>query len=720
MTLTSAPGEDGVHATFCRLCEAQCGMLATVEEGRITHVGPDRNHPVSQRHICVKGPGMADITYDQDRVVTPLKRVGEAGNFEPVSWDEALDEIAARLKAIIARHGGDSIGLYQGNPASFSTMHAAYAGGFLNALGGSKSFSTLHVDTGAKMLVGEFVFGNPIRMSFPDLERCDFLLMLGANPLVSHISLVAEPRVRQKLQEIAARGAVVMVDPRRTETARRFEHVPVRPDSDAWLLAGMLKTLFDEGLVAEERLDETVVGWRELRSAVTAVALDRAAALCGVDAPTIQSLARRFVSARTAAAYGRVGTNRGSFSTLTNVFIEALNIVTGRFGEPGGLVIGQPPLGGPKRKWLSPYGSRRSRIGNLPLLMGGAPGGTLADEILTPGEGQMRVLFLDSGNPVMAFPRGDRIAEALDQLEPFVSLDLYVTESSRHADYILPATTFFERADITEFWLNNAPRPWLQHSDAVIAPVGEARHEYDIYDAILERLDLPGSLAALALEPGVRPVLIDLADRVLRSGRLGDRFGENPERLSIARLREEFPSGMQPMATVDAAASWAQIDHEDGRPHLWNDVIAGEMARLITSQDSDTATLKLFGRRKLGSMNSWMHNSKRLVRSDRPTLRMHPDDACERQIRDGQTVRINDSAGALEVKVEISDEVIAGSVNYPHGWGHKGGWRHAATLPGANINRLASADPADWEQVSGNVLLDGIPVTVQAVGGEAR
>lgn len=713
MSFALAPGGDGVHPTFCRLCEAQCGMLATVEQGRITHVGPDRDHPVSQGHLCVKGPGMVDVTYDEDRVVTPLKRTGEAGHFEPVGWDEALDDIAARLKAIIARHGGDSIGAYNGNPSSFSTMHAAYAGGFLGALGGSKSFSTLHVDTGAKMLAGEFVFGNPIRMSFPDLERCDFLLMLGANPLVSHMSLVAEPRVLQKLQEIAARGSVVVVDPRRTETARRFEHLPVMPDSDAWLLTGILNTLFDEGLVAEERLDETVAGWRELRSALAAIPIGRAAALCGVDVATIQSLARRFAAARTAAAYGRVGTNRGRFSTLTNVLIEALNIVTGRFGEPGGLVIGQPPLGAAKRKWLTPYGGRRSRIGDLPVLMGGTPGGTLADEIQTPGEGQMRALFVDSGNPVMAFPRGDRIAEALDQLELYVALDLYVTESSRHADYILPATTFFERADITDFWVINAPRPWLQYSEAVIAPVGEARHEYDIYDAILARMGLPGTLAAMAPEADIRPGLMELADRVLRSGRLGDGFGENPDGLSLARLRDDFPSGMQPMGSVDATASWAQIDHEDGRLHLWNDVIAGEMARLVDSPDGDAATLKLFGRRKLGSMNSWMHNSRKLVRTDMPTLLMHPDDARERQIRDGGTVRISSEAGALEVTVEISDEVIRGSVNYPHGWGHTGGWRHAASLPGANINLLASADPADWEQVSGMILLDGIPVTVQ-------
>ena len=716
MGFSSLPGEDGVHATFCRLCEAQCGMLATVAEGRISHVGPDRDHPVAQGHICVKGPGMVDITYDEDRVLTPLKRVGEAGQFEPVSWDEALGDIAARLKAIVAQHGGDSIGLYQGNPASFAMMHAAYAGGFLKALGGGKSFSTLHVDTGAKFLTGEFVYGNPIRMSFPDLERCDFLLMLGANPMVSHMSLVAEPRALQKLQEIAARGAVVVVDPRRTETARRFEHVPVRPDSDAWLLAGMLKTLFDEGLVAEERLDATVTGWRELRSAVIAVPLERAAALCGVEVAAIQSLARRFAAAKTAAAYGRCGTNRGTFSTLANVFIEALNIVTGRFGQPGGLVIGQPPLGGEKRQWLSPYGSRRSRIGDLPLLMGGQPGGTLADEILTPGEGQMRALFLDSGNPVLSFPRGDHLAGALDQLELFVALDLYVTESTRHAHYILPTTSFFERADLTDFWVINAPRPWLQMTDAVIEPLGEARHEYDIYDAILARLDLPGSLAAMAPESNDRPDLLDLADTVLRGGRLGG----DTDGLSIARLREEFPSGMQPMPAVDAAASWAQIDHVDGRPHLWNPVIASEMARLIASPVPDAATLKLFGRRKLGSMNSWMHNSRKLVRADVPTLLMHPDDARDRQIRDGQTVRIGSAAATLEVTAEISDDVIQGSVNYPHGWGHQGGWRHAASMPGVNINLLASAQPADWEQVSGNVLLDGIPVTVQPVSGAPK
>ncbi len=712
-----APGADGLHRTFCRLCEAQCGLIAEVTSGVIGKVGPDRDHPVSEGHLCIKGPAMASVTHDPDRVLTPLRRIGGPGEFEPVSWDEALDDIAARLRPVMARDA-EGIGLFKGNPASFATLRALYGAQFLRALGGNKSFSSLHIDTGAKNLAQELVFGGAADWTFPDLEDCDFLIILGGNPLVSHMSLVAEPRVLPKLAAIHARGAVVVVDPRRTETAQRFEHLPIRPDSDAWLLAAMLNHIFARGLERRALLEARTTGWEDLRAAVQPITPERAAARCGAPAEAIRDLATRFAEARTAACYGRVGTNRGRFPTLVNLLIESLNVVTGRFGEPGGWISGVSPLAAQPASppVLAPYGAARSRIGDIPLVLGQSPGGALAAEIVTPGKGQLRALFVESGNPVHSYPAGNELAEALEQLDLFVAIDLYINETARHAHYILPATTFFERDDFTDYWVRNAPRPCGAIFPAVIAPRGEARLEYDIYNAILERVGLPAVPAAPDDGSDLSP-LMRTADAMLRGGVHGDHHGARPEGLSIARLRREFPSGVRIGERADAAASWQRVWTEEGKVRLWHAVTAGEFARLLADVSGATdGQLLLFGRRKLASLNSWMHNVERLVRSEKPTLLIHPGDARARNIGDGQMVEIASKAGRIAVEAEISEDVVPGSVNYPHGWGHEGGWRRAKRLPGANVNLIASSRPEDWEQVSGMVHVDGIAVTVAPLG----
>lgn len=707
------PGGDGVHITFCRLCEALCGLAVEVSEGRIVKVGPDREHPISEGHLCVKGARMVDIVNDPDRVLTPLRRSGRDGEFEPVTWDQALDDIAGRLKGLIDEHGGGCVASYLGNPASFATMHPAYLAGFHRAIGSDKYFNSMHVDTGAKHVALGETFGDPLRFTFPDLEDCDFLIIIGGNPAASHMSLISEPLAMRRLEAISARGGVVVVDPRRTETARRFEHLPIQPDSDAWLMLMLLHTVFDEGLVDAAALDRTVTGWRALAEAVGDVCMAGAAARCGVDQATARDLARRFVAARTAACYARLGAGRGSFSSLINLLIEAFNLVTGRFGQPGGWVIGRGALQGASSAAPALYGSKRSRIGDLPLLLGAAPGGTLADEILTPGEGRVRALFVDSGNPVISHPRGDKLSTALETLDLLVALDLYVTETSRFAHYILPAATFLERPDLNDLWGVNAPRPWLQYSDAVIPPLGEARTEYDIYAAILARLGRPGPLAFFGDAERPDPDPIEAADIKLRAGRWGDALG--PAGLSVARLKDDYPHGVRFMERVDAAASWEQIRFEDRKPRVFGAILQAELERLLADAAGPVRgdfDLKLFGRRRLQSLNSWMHNSDRLTHGYVPTLQIHPADARNRQIGDGQAVRIASAHAALEAVAEVTDDVVQGSVSYPHGWGHNGGWRRANGLAGVNINLLASDDPADWEQVSGVCLLDGVPVAV--------
>lgn len=707
----SVPGADGDHHTYCRLCEAQCGLVASVEEGRITKISPNREHPVSRGHLCIKAPGMLEITYDPDRVTTPLKRVGGPGEFEPCSWDEALDDIAQRLTNITDTHGGDALAAYIGNPAAFATMHYAYGYTFTGLFGSTKRYNAMQVDTGARVLASDLVFGNAAITPFPDLPDMELLLIFGGNPVVSKMSLICAPRHMQQLDAINKRNGVVVVDPRRTETADRYEHQPIKPDSDAWLLAAMLRTMVDSDLIHAEataRLD----GWASMRTWLKSIDMTVASERCGIAINDIETLAKRFCAARNAACYARLGANRGTFSTLANVLMDAVNLATGNFGKAGGSLIGQSPFqpeGSPSV--AEAHGNRRSRIGDLPLVSGVNPAGEIADDILTSGPGQLRAFFVDCGNPVLSHPDEDKMREALDGLELMVCLDFYANETAQYADYILPTPTFYERADINDLWAANAPEPWLHAVNAVIEPLGDAKPEWQIYGEIARRADRLAPTNALLGDTDVSSPIaspLAIADAALATGPLA------PNGISIAGLLADHAGGYRIAERMDPAYSWAHVNTHEGKPRLWSETIAGECARLVNSKPGDgTAELKLFGRRQLSTMNSWMHNSPRLSRSLQPTLLMHPVDAANRQISDGQSVSVRSKTGNVDVVVEISDSVVEGSVCYPHGFGHSGGWRHANQLGGVNINRLASAATGDFEPVSGQILLDGIPVEVR-------
>jgi len=476
----------------------------------------------------------------------------------------------------------------------------------------------------------------------------------------------------------------------------------------------MLNTIFDEGLAREALLDERVEGWRTLREALAAIPMEAAVVRCQLSAEQIRNLTLRFATTPRAACYGRIGTCRGTYATLTNVLIEALNIVTGRFGQVGGWITGRSPFSAnapPQstnrlEEVPSPYGDERSRIGAFPLIRGFQPGGGLAQEILTSGPGQVRALILDSGNPVLAYPGSRRTDKALSELELLVALDFYVTESTRHAHYILPALTFFERADVNDLFVANAPRPWLQYTDPVIAPLGESRLELEVYHELLLRTGRPGLFPSG--EVSAEAALARMIDDLLGKASIGHGIGA----LTVARMRDEFSSGLS-LGESDAEGSWKRVAYADGRPRLWGEIIAGELVRLRVAMDApEDPRLKLFGRRTIRSLNSWMHNDLRIVRSERPTLIMHPMDAADRAIGDGECVRLSSDFGQIEVDVEISEDVIRGSVSYPHGWGHAGGWQVANNLRGGNVNELTSGDPKDWEQVSGVCRLDGLPVEV--------
>jgi anaerobic selenocysteine-containing dehydrogenase len=710
------------RVTYCRICEPLCGMVATVEDGRLVKLRPDADHPLSAGFACPKGIAMAEVQEDPDRVLHPLRRTA-AGGFERVSWETALGDIATRLRRIRAEHGGGAIGWYMGNPGAFSYSHPLWSKGFTDGLGSPHYYTASSQDVSNRFAASHLLYGSPFQVPIPDLARTDLLLVVGANPLISHGSVMSAPRVKDQLHGIVARGGrIVVVDPRRSETAAAFEHLPVEPDGDAWLLLSLLQVIFDEGLEDGAALTRQATGADGLRRLVAPHTPEETESRSGVAAAAVRRLARDLASAERAAVYGRTGSCLGRHGTLVSFLLDALNVVTGNLDREGGAMFGDPPVDFERLAHmlgLATYAKVRSRVGDLPEVLGSLPASLMAKEITTPGAGQMRALFVSAGNPVLSVPNGEELEEALGELDLCVAIDLYVSDTARHADYVLPATTMYEREDFPLPFLGLFTTPFINMTDAVVEPAGEARQEWEIIDEISRRIGIvPSSvrIARLLGRAGLRLSPESLVDIMLRLGPRGDLFGLRRGGLSVKRLRAN-PHGIVLAENLSAGLLRKKVRHRDRRVHLDAAEIRAE-AESLAAQNGNPPDypLRLIGLRELRSHNSWMHNSALLMRGGREhAARVHPEDAAAAGVEDGSACRIASAHGAIGLTAKVTDEVKRGTVAVPHGWGHSGGWRLANEAGGANVNLLASSDPGDLERLAGMAFLNGIPVRLEAV-----
>jgi anaerobic selenocysteine-containing dehydrogenase len=706
--------------TYCRICEATCGLVAEVEGGEVRRLAPDPNHPVSRGYACIKGPAMLEVHRDPDRLNRPERR--GAQGWHPVAWDAATRDIGARLRAIIDRHGRDAVAVYVGNPVAFSWALGLFATGFLAALQTRNFFNASTLDCQNKFAVAERMFGSYVIQPIPDLDRTHFFLCLGSNPVVSQMSFVAMPRSLERLKAIVARGGrVVSVNPRRTETAHAVgEQVFIRPDTDVFLLMAMLRVVFAEGLTDRAAL-ERCDGVAELRQAAERFSLDEAAAATGVPVETIVELARSFARAPSATAYCSTGVNMGSSGTLAFLAVQALNAVTGNLDRDGGARIPGRALGLARLArgldLLRP--ARPSRIGGFPVVATSLPTGVLADEILTPGDGQVKALIVIAGNPLLSAPGGDKLRRALSSLDLLVSIDLYRNETGALGHYVLPATDWLERNDFPLTQVGMQPEPYAQMTPALVEPRGERRAEADI-------------LLDIADAAGLRMFRLPGANTALR------RFGHARMASLVARtvgvpFRASWKLAPVKLPDQPAGAFWRKVPTPSGRvqlapPEIMQDV-PRQLARL-RQEAAAPAPLRLIGRRQRRSHNSWMHNLPKLrPQGDECWLSVHPLDAGARGLRDGARVvlsrvvapsseregREDSSAQArLEVPLKLDEDVMPGTVSLPHGWGHGGGagWTVAATPgeTGSNVNALAADGPGALEPLSGMARFNGIEV----------
>jgi formate dehydrogenase len=711
------------RVTYCRICEPLCGLVATVEDGEVTRLRPDPDHPLSKGFACPKGIAMAAVQNDPDRVTHPLRKRADGNGFERVSWDEALDDIGRRLKRLIADHGPQSVGWYYGNPSAFSYSHPIWVMGFMEAIGSRHVYSAGSQDVNNRFVASALLYGTPVVVPIPDLAHTKLLLIVGANPLVSHGSVLTAPRIKDDLHAIVARGGrVVVVDPRRSETARAFEHVAIRPDADAWLLLSLLHVIFAEGLEDDDALARQSRGVASLRELVSPHPPEATERHTGLAAGEVRALARDLAAADGAAVYGRTGSCLGRHGTLVSFLLDALNVVTGNLDRRGGAIFGTGPIDLERLLHAigaDTYDTYRSRIGALPEVLGSLPASLMAKEMTTPGPDQIRAFFVSSGNPVLSVPNGNELESALQQLDLVVAIDLYVSDTARHADYVLPATTFLEREDFPSAFLTVHTAQFVQWTDAVVEPRGEARQEWEIIEQIAERVGVtpaPAPPARWFGKLGVKFAPDRLLDLLLRTGPKGDLFGLRRGGLSIAKLREN-PHGIVLAPEQPVGVLKRKVFHRDKRVHLDPPQIAREVAALASINGGDASyPMRLIGLRELRSHNSWMHNVEKLMAADRShSARIHPDDADGHGIEDGAPCRVVSPHGQIELPAKVTDEIMPGTVAIPHGWGHRGEWRRATASGGANVNALASSEPEDLERLAGMALLNGIPIRLEAV-----
>lgn len=721
--------EAGSKVTFCRICEPLCGMIATVEDGRLTALRPDKDHPLSAGFACQKGIAFTEVVNDPDRVTTPLRRT-ETG-FEPVSWDTALDDIAARLTEIHRRHGAGAVAWYMGNPAAFSYSHLFAAMAFAKGIGGdSHFFSSSTQDTSSRLLANQFLYGAPFPVPIPDLMRTDLLVMFGANPVVSHGSFLTAPRIKDHMHDIVKRGGrVVVVDPRRSETAAQFEWLGITPDADAYLLLSILQVLFADGLVsAKAKAQADGLDWLQTRCARFAPEFTERHT--GIDPDTVRALARDLAETERAAVYGRLGTCVGRHGTLTTYLLDAVNLVAGNLDVPGGSVFST--LGIPGQKWGSmamgaslrrSYRNKRTRVGGFPLVIGAEPAAFMAKEIATPGPRQVRAMFIGAGNPVLSVPNGSEMEQALESLDLSVGLDLYLNETTAHCDYVLPVTTMYERDDFAVTFQMFQATPFRQVTDAVVAPRGQARTEWDIVVDLIGRMDVSTPVfAALRLaarraaRKGHRLSPRPMIDMMIRMADGGDRFGLRRGGLTFRRLAEHHPHGVVVAPNVRTGVLDEVVVYPKGRVRLAHEEIASEIAGMSTRIEPDGYPLRVIGMREPRSENSWLHNSPLLMRGKRfHRALMHTEDAEARRLAEGDEVRVRSPYGQIDIVLSLTEDIVRGTVAIPHGWGHKGsgGWRIANQAGGANVNQLMSSDPADIEALAGMSWLTGVPVQVE-------
>ena len=730
--------EQQLHYSTCTLCEAMCGIEVATKGRQILSIKGDKDNPFSQGYSCPKASALKDLYDDPDRLKQPVKRVslkgGESG-WEEITWDEAFDLVANNLHSIQQAHGNNAVGVYLGNPNAHNMGSILFGPYFYRALKSHNRYSATSVDQLPHHIVSRRLFGHISQIPIPDIDHTQHFMIIGGNPLASNGSIMTVPNVKKRLKAIQKRdGKVVVIDPKRSETADiSCEHHFIRPGSDVLLLLAMLHVLFEKQLHKMDAILPYAEDIKEVENYVKDYSPQKVSEATGISASHITQLVTDFCDADSAVCYGRMGASVQAFGTLTQYLIMLFNMLTGNLDKRGGMMFTQPAADVLPVSGKGSMGGFTSRVRGLPAFAGEYPVACLAEEILTPGEGQIKAMVIGAGNPVVTTPNAEQLDKAFSELDFMVAVDFYVTETSRHADVILPPVTALERDHYDIVFHNFAVRNFATYSEAVVEIDEDQLTDWQIYLSLAERLDaLNGKNTAhyAALwDKQPKGVVDDLLKAGLYGGKprsAGDEAftysnsaaDESPVRgLSLETLKAH-PHGID-LGPLQPSLPEA-LFHEDKKIHLDFDYFMSDLDRVnkhFFDVENRERSMVLIGRRHLKTNNSWLHNSPRMVKgNNRCTLQLHPDDGKAHGIDDGDKVSVKSRVGQLTVEAEITDAIMPGVVSIPHGWGHnKKGIKLsvASQTPGVNTNILT--DDLQVDELSGNAVLNGVPVMLEKV-----
>lgn len=690
----------------CNLCEALCGLAIEVNDQEVVKIKGDKEDPFSRGHLCPKAYALKDLHEDPDRLKHPIKKVN--GEWQKIEWQEAFDYVAEHLHAIQQTHGINAVGIYQGNPSIHNLGTSLFSPNFVRSLRTTNRFSATSVDQLAHHLAAEYMFGHMNKIPVPDIDRTDFWVIMGGNPIVSNGSLMTAPDVSGRLRAIQERGGkVIVIDPRRTETADKADqHIFVKPGSDVYLILSMINHVLTNDLVKLNHLKESIDAdhIEKIKELTLGFTKELASEKTDIPIEVIEALAHDYCKADKAVWYGRLGVSANKYGGICHWAINTLNILSGHFDTAGGAMLTSAAIDIGNRKGSKPKFSRwTSRVKGLPETGGELPSGTMADEMLTPGEGQIKAMVTSCGNPVLSVPNGTKLDEALAELEFMVSVDIYLNETTRHADIILPPATGLETPHYSMAFHNLAVRNTAKYSDPVVNKSEGSLYDYEIFLGLQKAIE---KLTLSAEEQSknknyfkMNPEL--MIDMMLKSGQSGltlKELKENPHGIDLGPLQPVFPQNLLT---------------EDSKINLLPSIYIDQLQSLL-KDSSESSDIVLIGRRQLRSNNSWLHNSYRMVKGrDRCTLLIHPNDATKHGIVDGQIVTVNSNVGEVSLKAEVSDEMMEGTVSIPHGWGHhREGIKMKIAQEHAGVSMNDLIDDALVDELSGVSIISGIPVTL--------
>ncbi len=710
--------------TICRICEAQCGLIVSTRDNRIVNIEPNKDHVASKGYACIKGLKMADFVHSPDRLNQPLKKV--EGKFVPISWDQALEEIGARMKSIHQQYGGESIAAYMGNPIGFSLWPTTMMTFFLKAFGADKLFTPGTQDCANKFAGGERLFGSPNDQVFPDIDHTHLLIVIGSNPVISKMSFITMPHPMERLKEIEGRGGkVYWVNPRYTESAKRLgEHVPIRPDTDVFFLLGFLHEVIRRGGVDLERVQRYMNGYEALAEIAAPWTPERVAEVTQISATTLKAMVDAYLAADGAAIYSSTGVNQGSHGLMAYWLQEAINAISGNLDKKGGVLAGKGLFPAPPPIDQVP----KSRINNIPYVNSTIPAGIMADEILTPGPGKVRAMFNMAGNPLLTCAGSGRLATAFEDLELFVCMDIVRNETAEYADYILPGLHSLERADIPFYFftfMGLMPTRSFTYTEPMLSPSGESRDEGLVFRQLCRVAGRPiaGSRLFQWFSNAAEAISkIPLLCERTSLDRLFISLLTISAKLGGLRQLRKYPDGMllQPNQPGDFLGK--RVNTPSGKVELAPpDLVerAKGLDKIFETEQQNAGALKLIQKRERFSHNSWAHNVESFVKGERNTnyLYIHPQDAQLRNLVAGDMARISVGQNFVEVPVKVDEDMLPGTISVPHGWGHQraDGLSVARHTAGANVNVIMPDGPESIEPGSGMSHMNGVIADVSRV-----